>query len=104
KPLADLRADLARLGFQRDPAATEPEDHLAALCDVMRALILGSLATPPASIEQQRAFFQRHLQPWAAACAEAVMAHQQANFYQRVAVFAKAFFALESRAFDMSCL
>lgn len=100
KPLADLRADLIRLGFQRNSAVTEPEDHLAALCDVMRAMILGSLAVLPADVERQREFFLRHLQPWAVACCDAVIAHQQANFYRRVAAFSKAFFALEAHAFE----
>ena len=42
KPLAELRSDLARMGFSRDAVASETEDHLAALCDVMRAIILGA--------------------------------------------------------------
>ena len=38
-PLAALRADLKALGLARRQAAGEPEDHIAALCDVMRHLI-----------------------------------------------------------------
>src|SRR5210317_80043 len=40
KPLSDLRDDLARLGFQRNEDVVEPEDHIAALCEVMSIMIL----------------------------------------------------------------
>ncbi len=39
KPLGLLRADLARLGFERAEEVHEPEDHVAALCEVMALLI-----------------------------------------------------------------
>ena len=64
KPLAELRTDLARMGFARDGGARETEDHLAALCDVMRAMILGDVANVPASLVEQKVFFLKHLQPW----------------------------------------
>ena len=35
KPLSILRTDLAQLGIERDPEVREPEDHIAALCEVM---------------------------------------------------------------------
>ena len=33
-PLVDLRAELAALGLARRESVSEPEDHIAALCDV----------------------------------------------------------------------
>ena len=54
KPLAELRTDLVRMGFSRDGAVRETEDHLAALCDVMRALIMGDVASAPATLDEQR--------------------------------------------------
>jgi TorA maturation chaperone TorD len=101
KPLAELRDDLAALGFARDPSVRESEDHLAALCDVMRALILGDLADAPAGADQQKTFFMRHIQPWVAKCGAAIVEHENANYYRRVAQFALAFFAMESEAFEM---
>lgn len=101
KPLAELRGDLSKLGFARDPAATEPEDHLAALCDVMRAMILGDIADAPASVDQQRAFFARHMQPWIVQCCAAITQNENANYYKRVATFAQAFFEIEIQAFEM---
>ena len=101
KPLAELRGDLMKLGFARDANVTEPEDHLAALCDVMRAMILGDVASTPASIEQQRTFFTRHIQPWIAQCCSAILQNEKADYYKRVAAFAQSFFEIEKQAFEM---
>ncbi len=101
KPLAVLRGDLSALGFVRAADVTEPEDHLAALCDVMRAMILGDMADVPAPIEQQRAFFVKHLQPWARQCCAAITQNEKSNYYRRVAAFAEAFFQIEIQAFEM---
>jgi len=101
KPLAELRSDLARMGFSRDDAASETEDHLAALCDVMRAIILGDVASAPATLEAQQQFFKKHLQPWILQCCDATIKNENSNYYKRVAVFAKCFFEIEIQAFDM---
>ncbi|GAB4348009.1 MAG: hypothetical protein Kow006_08260 [Gammaproteobacteria bacterium] len=61
KPLARLRQDLQQLGFAREEGVTEPEDHAAALCDVMQQLIDGE---EPAELDVQRRFFVNHLLPW----------------------------------------
>lgn len=101
KPLAELRTDLAKRGFARAADVREPEDHLAALCDVMRALILGDLASAPASLEEQKSFFARHIEPWVGKCCEAIVAYEKANYYRRVANFASAFFEIEAEAFEL---
>ena len=46
KPLAVLRDDLTALGLARRDSCGEPEDHLAALCDVMRALLIDVRRAP----------------------------------------------------------
>src|SRR3546814_4451104 len=43
KPLARLRDDMARLRIARADDVKEPEDHIAALCEMMAGLITGSL-------------------------------------------------------------
>ena len=101
KPLAELRTDLARMGFSRDDATSETEDHLAALCDVMRAIILGDVASAPATLEVQQQFFKKHLQSWVLQCCDATIENENSNYYQRVAAFAKSFFEIEIQAFDM---
>lgn len=58
KPLALLRQDLMQLGFEREDNVKEPEDHVAALCEVMGTLIL------EAPSYRQLAFYQRHIGSW----------------------------------------
>ncbi len=102
KPLSALRDDLAALGLQRAEAVSETEDHIAALCEVMRFLILGDLGSRPASLDQQKAFYSAHLEPWVQQCLQGIQASPEANFYKRVAAFGQAFFAIESEAFGMA--
>lgn len=101
KPLAALRTDLARLGLQRDETVPESEDHIAALCEVMRYLI-ASDDIAHANIATQKQFFGAHLQPWATQLCEAIAAHPRARFYTPVARLAQAFFEVEMQAFDMA--
>src|SRR4051812_33022971 len=58
-PLARLRGQLAELGLARRSNAGEPEDHIAALCDVMRHLI----AEQQHDLSTQKQFFERWIQP-----------------------------------------
>ena len=101
KPLAKLRADLSLLGLSRSEAVLETEDHIAALCDVMRFLIVGDGENQPASIAAQKAFFAAHLQPWALQFCQAVTQAETAIFYKHVANFAQAFFEIEITAFEI---
>jgi len=59
--LVALRQDLRALGFERGEHTRDPEDHLAALCEVMAMLI-------DAASHEQAYFFSQHLAPWAASC------------------------------------
>lgn len=101
KPLAALRTDLANLGLQRDESMPESEDHIAALCEVMRYLIASDDAVH-ANIATQKQFFANHLQPWVSQMCDAVIGHPQAKFYPAVAALAKTFFEVEMQAFDMA--
>ena len=95
--LVGLRAFLAGRGLGRQASVSEPEDHIAALCEVMRHLI----SVEQATIEDQREFFERYLQPGAGALCAAIEAATEANFYRALARFAATFFALERTAFEM---
>lgn len=100
KPLAQLRADLAALGLERDPTRGETEDHIACVCEVMRYLIAGD-DVAVANLEQQRRFFRAHLQPWAEKLCDAVEAHPQAEVWRAVAGFTRAFVQVETQGFDL---
>ena len=99
EPLADLRDDLAELGLARRAGVAETEDHIAALAEVMRHLVL--TGPDEAGLARQRQFFARHLQPWYGRLVDALTAAPQARFYARVGALMRAFFDIESEAFAM---
>lgn len=99
EPLAELRDDLAELGLARRHGVAETEDHIAALAEVMRHLVL--TGPDEAGLARQRRFFTRHLQPWYARLADALAAAPQARFYARAGALMRAFFDIESEAFAM---
>ena len=100
RPLAELRADLARLGLTRDPRGLETEDHVAYVLEVMRYLIAGDDAGV-CNLEQQRRFFRAHVQPWVAQLCDAVQAHPRAATWREVAAFTRAFVEVETQGFDL---
>ena len=95
--LVELRAYLAARGLGRKDSVTEPEDHVAALCELMRHLI----SVQQAGIEDQRECYHRFLYPGTVRFCDALLAAESANFYKAVARFARAFFELERTAFEM---
>lgn len=98
-PVVELRADLAELGLGRRLGVTESEDHIAALCDVMRHLIV--TGPDAAGLGRQQLFFTRHVAPWFEALCEALERAPDARFYPRTAALVRAFFEIERLAFDM---
>ena len=94
KPLALLRQDLMQLGFEREDNVKEPEDHVAALCEVMGILIL------EAQSYRQLAFYQRHIGSWINRFCESLAKAPGAAFYATVAQLAKSFFELEQSEFE----
>ena len=99
RPLADLRAALARLGLARRPEASEFEDHLSLELETMRMLVGGNADRPPAPIAEQRAFCEKFLLPWAFECCAAISQSAIANYYLKVAQFSRSFLALERDSF-----
>src|SRR5207302_10206857 len=63
KPLAELRDALAGLGIARATEVKEPEDHVAALCEVMAGLIDGRYGSPQPRCGQ-RGLYETHMAPW----------------------------------------
>jgi TorA maturation chaperone TorD len=98
KPLALLRQDLMQLGFEREDNVKEPEDHVAALCEVMSVLIL------EAPGYRQLAFYQRHLGSWIARFCSDLAKVPSAAFYATVAELAKEFFVIEANEFEQLSL
>lgn len=100
EPLARLRDDLAQLGLSRLQSAAEPEDHIAALAEVMRLLVRGGDGIPAAAFEVQKAFFTRHLRPWYARFAEQLAKAPSANFYRAAGELTKTFLDTEAALFE----
>ena len=100
KPLAELRQALIKLGFARNDDVSEPEDHIAALCDVMRLLIADGR---PIAVQQE--FFTRFIGPWCERytdrLTQAAIEVPGADFYRCVGQFARAFWDVEKLAFEM---
>lgn len=99
--LAELRDDLARMGYARAEDSSEYEDHLSALCDVMRGLIVDD-ADPAAAFAAQQRFFRDYLAPWYGKVCAAIQDSGQTAFYRPVAAFTQAFFANESEYFELA--
>ena len=99
EPVVELRADLTELGLGRRQGVTESEDHIAALSDVMRHLIV--TGPDAAGLARQKAFFEGHLAPWVGALADALEHAPDSRFYSRTAALVRAFFDIERLAFDM---
>ena len=92
KPLSDLRDDLARLGYQRSEEVVEPEDHIAALCEVM-SIMIGDAT----DLSVQRQFFQTHMLSWMDVFLRDLGEAGSSVFYKAVARFGAAYIALEKQ-------
>jgi TorA maturation chaperone TorD len=97
--LAELRAELARLGLGRQAGVSMYEDHLAAIFEVMRALIGGGPEIEPFPLAEQRKFFVAYVASWVPACCAAIINSPIANYYRRVAEFTQSFMAIERDSF-----
>ena len=100
-PRVRLQRDLAALGLAPRAGSSEPEDHFAGLLDVMRVLVAGGAGRGPATLAEQRRFFDDHVAAGARRFLAAVQASPDANYYRRVALFAAAFLELEAQSFEM---
>lgn len=101
KPLAKLRNDMAELGITRAPSASEPEDHVAALMDIMAGLITGAFGKP-ASAAEQRKFFDTHIGPWAQHFFSDLEGAKSSVLYAALASIGRHFMEIEETAFQMT--
>lgn len=101
KPLAELRGDMARLGIARADDVKEPEDHIAAVCEMMAGLITGAFGDP-ADLDEQHAFFDRHIASWAPRFFADLEGSPSASFYRAVGTLGRRFMEIESQAFALA--
>ncbi|HEV3185516.1 MAG TPA: molecular chaperone TorD family protein [Xanthobacteraceae bacterium] len=103
RPLARLRGDLAELGIVRAEGQSEPEDHMAILCEVMAGFADGRFAAPPDGDPRlsEKHFFDRHLAPWARRFFVDLERAEAADFYRSVAALGRTFIEIETEAFAL---
>jgi TorA maturation chaperone TorD len=99
RPLARLRETFQGLDLERAAGHSEPEDHVAVLCEVMAGLINGQIAGPGGV---DRAFFDEYLAPWIGRFFTDLERAQSADFYARVGSLGRVFVGIETEAFALS--
>ncbi len=101
KPLAALRADMGALAIVRAPDMFDPEDHIAGLLEMMAGLVTGRFGGPVAP-ERVRAFFRRHIDPWAGHFFSDLEGATSAVFYAPVGAAGQALLDIEREAFRLT--
>lgn len=94
--LADLRTELALLGIERQAGVAEPEDHAAAICEIM-----GMLVAEDGLHLRQSAFFEDYVVSWLGRFFEDLGKAGAADFYRAVAQLGQQFLAVEQRYFSL---
>jgi TorA maturation chaperone TorD len=98
RPLARLRETFQHLGIE--PARrSEPEDHIAILCEVMAGLISGDITAPTGA---DRDFFEKHLAAWVRRFFVDLEHAESAEFYASVGAFGRTFLDIETEAYSLS--
>jgi TorA maturation chaperone TorD len=98
RPLARLREAFQRLGIETKTGHSEPEDHVAILCEIMAGLIGGEITGPAGS---DRAFFEEHLASWIGRFFADLERASRADFYARVGSLGRIFVGIEAEAFAL---
>ncbi len=101
KPLAKLRADMERLGIASADNASDPEDHIAALAEMMAGLIGGDFG-PPADLATQKQFYGTHLAPWAPRFFTDLEKAEAARLYRHVGAVGRLLMQIETEAFALA--
>lgn len=105
RPLVAVRRDMVTLGIARRADVHEPEDHIAALLEMMAGLIEGrfgrSGGAVPAPVSRQRQFFEAHLLGWAPLFFRDLETAGAANFYRPVGALGLLLLDIERQAFGL---
>jgi len=96
KVLASLRDELAALGIARREGVAEPEDHVAAMCEIMGMIIDGR-----SLYSQQSMFFERYVDSWMGRFFEDLGNSEAADFYRAVALLGRQFLEVERQYFTL---
>jgi len=100
RPLVEIRRALENFGLEAAEEVTETEDHISALCEVMRYLIAGD-DVEISNLTNQRVFFNDHIRPWYDELCDAIEGIPEMHLYHPVAALTREFLAIEGQGFDM---
>ncbi len=100
KAWVNIRQALEEFGLEASEEVTETEDHISALCEVMRYLIAGG-DVEISNLTNQRIFFNEHIRPWYDELCDAIEDIPEMHLYHPVAALTREFLAIESQGFDM---
>ncbi|EEE37125.1 chaperone, TorD family [Rhodobacteraceae bacterium KLH11] len=103
KPLAQLRNDMTARGITRAENVFEPEDNIASLMEMMAGMIVGRFGAP-APQEDQKAFWNKHIGPWAAHFYSDLEAAENSVLYASVGTAGRVFMEIEREAFRMTAV
>jgi TorA maturation chaperone TorD len=98
--LVELRDTLAQLGLARAASSAEPEDNLTAVLEVMRHLV--AAGSDARSLELQREFFVRYLQPAYRGFCGAADKVELSKFYKAAVRLLEAFMESDLAQFEMN--
>ena len=101
KPLAQLRNDMAARGITRAANVFEPEDNIASLMEMMGGMIVGRFGGP-ATLEDQKTFWNKHIGPWAEHFFSDLEAAEHSVLYASVGTAGRVFMEIEREAFRMT--
>ena len=101
KPLASLRSDMAARAMTRAPNVYEPEDNIASLMEMMAGMIVGRFGRP-ATLEDQKTFFNRHVGLWAGHFFTDLEGAKNSILYASVGAVGREFIEIEREAFRMT--
>lgn len=101
KPLAKLRGDMSKFGIERSADVKEPEDHIAALMDMMAGLITGEFGeAQPLAVQKQ--FFETHISGWAGHFFADLEGAKSSVLYASLGTIGRHFMEIEATAFSMA--
>ena len=89
------------LGKARSESATEPEDHIASLCEIMHGMITGEFGKS-ISLADQFQFFQKHVENWSVEFFQDLEAAKSARFFMSVGMIGRLFMEIEGEAFKIA--
>ncbi|NQW69927.1 MAG: molecular chaperone TorD family protein [Betaproteobacteria bacterium] len=100
RPLVEIRRTLNAFGLESAEEISETEDHISAVCEVMRYLIAGD-DVEVSNLTNEKAFFNDYIRPWYEDLCAAIDDVPEMRLYHSVAALTREFLDIESQSFDM---